>query len=78
MRNTTTFTERGALSLREFLVWASIGRTKALQDIEAGRLTAVMSAVAYLSRPQPPSIGLPLSRMRARDERFQHTWTKTE
>jgi len=28
----------GAFTLNEFLKWASIGRTKAYQEIEAGRL----------------------------------------
>lgn len=32
---------KGAFSLKEFMAWASIGRTKALEEISAGRLPAV-------------------------------------
>lgn len=32
---------KGAFSLKEFLAWASIGRTKALEEISSGRLPAV-------------------------------------
>lgn len=32
---------KGALSLKDFLDWSSIGRTKALEEIASGRLPAV-------------------------------------
>lgn len=35
MKNTT---ESGAFTVNEFLSWAKIGRTKAYEEIEAGRL----------------------------------------
>ncbi|QGY01854.1 DNA-binding protein [Methylobacterium mesophilicum SR1.6/6] len=32
---------RGALSLKEFLDWSRLGRTKALEEIASGRLSAI-------------------------------------
>ena len=32
---------KGAFSLKDFMAWSSIGRTKALEEIGAGRLPAV-------------------------------------
>ena len=33
-----TFPQKGALSVIEFMEWASIGRTKFYQEVHAGRL----------------------------------------
>ncbi|MCJ2072958.1 hypothetical protein MKK75_29895 [Methylobacterium sp. J-030] len=41
MTASAILTNKGALSLGEFLVWSSLGRTKALEEIAAGRLHAV-------------------------------------
>ena len=41
MITTPTPLGKGAFSLKEFLAWASIGRTKALEEIAAGHLPAV-------------------------------------
>ncbi|RWB44801.1 MAG: DNA-binding protein [Mesorhizobium sp.] len=39
---------KGAFSLREFLEWSSIGRTKALTEIYGGRLRAVKAGKKLL------------------------------
>lgn len=41
MSATPVTPSKGAFSLKDFMAWSSIGRTKALEEIAAGRLPAV-------------------------------------
>ena len=41
MTEFSQFSGKGALSLKEFMKWSTLGRTKALEEIESRRLRAV-------------------------------------
>ncbi|TXM71677.1 hypothetical protein FV226_14290 [Methylobacterium sp. WL12] len=41
MADLAYFSSKGAFSLKEFLHWSGIGRTKTLEEITGGRLRAV-------------------------------------